>query len=144
MSYWQRVAAQAYISEQAIEGLTIFAKDNIHAALLDCMAWAKGATDVYLDHVVRATERLAAELKEETPLDPEGPNDPPLHAVDSWRFKVENFNGGLQVSVSNPKHYMQFLEAYGGVHDSRGEPGGPDPGWIAAAFARYELDLRSH
>jgi hypothetical protein len=37
---------------------------------------------------------------------------------------------------------MQFLEAKGGVHDSDGNLGGPEPGWIARIFADFALDLR--
>ena len=65
------------------------------------------------------------------------------YAKDSWRVVFEEQGkGNYFMSVSNPKHYIQFLEAYGGIHDSHGALGGPDPGWISDIFEQFTLRLR--
>lgn len=144
MSYWQRVAQKEYIeSETVIQGLTVIWKDSVAGALADVMEWTERSIDEVLFDVVTETEQLAHDLEWTTPKDPEGPNDPPMHAKDSWRVVVEDRGSGqIHVSVSNPKHYIQFLETYGGVHDSWGDIGGPGPGWISDIFEDYALRLR--
>ena len=143
MSYWQRVAPKVYASEKAIEGATQYWMNDLHQALNEVLMWAEDSTDDIVLEVVDGVEEMAEKLEWTTPKDPEGPNDPPLHAKDSWRVRFdEEGKGNFILSVSNPKHYIQFLEAYGGVHDSHGNLGGPDPGWISDIFEEFALRLR--
>lgn len=145
MVYWQRVAAKEYVeSERTIQGLTALWRDDVAGAVADVLEYTKRSIDEVLHDIIEETDILAHNLEWTTPKDPEGPNDPPFHAKDSWRTLVEQRGAGnIHISLSNPKHYMQFLERWGGVHDSFGDPGGPPPGWISDLFEDYILRLRT-
>ncbi len=113
---------------------------DVYNALLDAVEWAKGQTADIVNIVIEEVETLQKELEKETPFDPGGPNDPPLHARDAWRFKVTNrAPGTVLLSVSNPKDYIGFLEDRGGRVD---HPGANIGGWISDAFNHLTLRLQ--
>ena len=144
MVYWQRVAAKKYVSEEAIGRLTVYAKEDLYDALEEALGFCEGYSDIFLDQILDATDELRDDLEFTTPKDPLGPNDPPLHAKHAWKVSAsQQKSGQVKVSVTNTKHYMQFLEAYGGKHDSDGNEGGPAAGWISDIFEKYALNVRS-
>jgi hypothetical protein len=116
-----------------------FFTDEVHAVLGELIMQAQGDSARVVNHVMDEAEDLVDELERETPFDPEGPNDPPLHAAESWRMKVNSKNNKVLVSISNPKYYIGWLEERGGRSD---HPGANDPGWMDAAFNNFILGLR--
>ncbi len=140
MSFWQRMTDKRYPrAEAAIDGAaTIFAED-LYNAVLDGLEWTAGETGRMSLIVMEEMEALQDELEKQTPLDPGGPNDPPLHAKDAWRLKVTNRGGTTLISVSNPKDYIGFLEDRGGRVD---HPGANVGGWISDAFNHFTLRIQ--
>lgn len=140
LSFWQRQTAKKYRgSERAISGVAALFAQDVWQALRDLNDYLAGSVaELYLA-VQEEAEELQEELERETPFDPDGPNDPPLHARDSWRLKVKEVNDQILVSISNPKDYIGFLEERGGRHD---HPGADDPGWIEDAFNSFALRIR--
>jgi hypothetical protein len=85
-----------------------------------------------IEAAVGETQWLAEELYDKNPWDEAGPNDPPLHSAEAWKIHTRiGKKGQLIVSVSNPKDYMQFLEA-GWSHQA-------PAGWIAATYREFWL-----
>lgn len=140
LSFWQRQTAKKYVApERAIEGAAATFTDDVYQAMLDLQEWVQGDTAELVNIVIEEAQELQEELERETPFDPNGPNDPPLHARDAWRMKVKESGDKVSLSISNPKDYISFLEERGGRPD---HPGSNDPGWIEDAFNNFALRIR--
>lgn len=139
LSFWQRTTEKRYRADVAMRAAGGIFVEDVYNSILDALEWSKGETAHIVDMIIEETEIMAKELETQTPYDPNGPNDPPLHARDAWRFKVETRGKSVLLSVSNPKDYMAFLEERGGRSD---HPGANVGGWISDAFNHFALRLR--
>lgn len=142
LSYWQRTPEKVYAGAHTAltEAAEVFT-DDVYQAALDLQEWAQGEVARMMNIIINAADELYSDLERETPFDPNGPNDPPLHASESWRMKVESRNDKVSISISNPKDYIGFLEERGGRSD---HPGSDDPGWISDAFNKFALNIQGN
>jgi hypothetical protein len=87
-----------------------------------------------IDETANEIEWLAEELYDRNPWAEDGPSDPPKHSAEAWKIDFrEGAQGQIVISVSNPKDYMQFLEA-------GWSPQAP-AGWIAATYREFWMRL---
>lgn len=136
---WQRVQQRMYKSEAVIDQLQDRQMGDLFAALNDLRDWAVDQGVDVQAVLLEEMEELKDELERETPYDPDGPNDPPLHAREDWHLRVHTRGDSkFTVSITNRKDYIQFLEERGGRKD---HPGSDDPGWISDAFDHFRLRL---
>ncbi len=139
---WQRMTDKTYpkFERRMGEGMQ-FMKTEVYQALNDAANWARdNCIDIQQD-LASALQELHAELEAETPFDPDGPNDPPLHAAEDWKIKLKDRgSAAYTISITNRKHYIQFLEMHGGRED---HPGANEGGWISDAFNNFVLNIGS-
>ena len=137
---WQRVKDTSYPeSLQAVRDAQSLAVGDLHDALSDVAAWLVNQTLDIEEALAEDIQELADELERETPFDPDGPNDPPLHASEAWNIRlIQRPEGELTITISNPKDYIQFLELHGGRPD---HPGADEGGWIQDAFDGFRIRL---
>lgn len=105
--------------------------EKVSAAMVDLFTdYAMEVADAAQNEM----EWLKEELFDKNPWDPLGPNEPPLHSAEAWKFGFrEGKAGQFVLSVSNPKDYMQFLE--------EGWSSQAPAGWIAATYRMFWLRL---
>ncbi len=139
MSFWARTPERYMAPKVALSGAAQFLVQDVYDAIREVVEWGRGQTAVVANIVLDEAEDMKGELEAQTPFDPDGPNDPPLHASESWRMRVENRSEKILVSISNPKFYIGWLEERGGRPD---HPGSNEPGWISDAFENFALGLR--
>ncbi len=139
---WQRMREKTYPKYEArMLGVMQFLKHDLFDALNDLSAWGKDQSIDISEQVGRAVQDLHQTLEQETPFDPEGPNDPPLHAAEDWKVTIkERGDTRYTISITNRKHYIQFLEMHGGRED---HPGANEGGWIVDAFNDFAISIRS-
>lgn len=136
---WQRLQEKVYPSEAVVRGAQTVMMGDLFDALQDLHAWAVDqCVDLELI-LLEEIDKLEDELEEQTPFDPDGPNDPPEHAAAAWNINLKSRDdASFTISISNPKDYIQFLEERGGRAD---HPGADAPGWMQDAFDNFRLNL---
>lgn len=113
-----------------------FIVDDVIRGINDCLKDLQGSAEAHLVGIGEDFEALEADLVEQTPWHEPGPSDPPMHAAEVWRADFyPNSQGSFTLTMSNPKHYMSFLEA-------GWSPQAP-AGWIAAAWLNFKVAVMS-